>query len=148
MFSVLILLCITFFSGVAFDEAFDEAKAGIDKNSFELAGFVDMRIGVRTQNDPLQKNDSINELRLQLEAEKEISDLALNVVFDLLLDPVADSYVPDYDTGEGVIDPRRFNMTGLRMMNWPCDCIAVFLMFLFSQFKDACNVYTAIRYEF
>jgi len=80
------------------------------KEFLDLTGFVETRLGIRTQNDPHEKNMSIGEFRLQLETEKEFGPFALNVVADFLLDPVLDVYAVDLNKGEGVIDLRQANI--------------------------------------
>jgi len=98
---------ISLFVGIANANIKDESLNTVD---VDVTGFVDMRVGARTQHDPLQKDSSISEFRFQLEAEKYIGDSILNIVADFLLDPVSDVYSPDYETGEGIIDIRQFNI--------------------------------------
>ena len=95
----------------------------------DVNGFIETRWGVRTQNDPNQKNQSIGEVRFQLEAEKEFSQLTLNFVTDFIYDPVLDIVEPDLETGEGVVDLRQANIVfspldnmdvklGRQMLTW------------------------------
>lgn len=101
------------FSGIALSCLFviGSVVEANDKSSlYGIDGFVDVRVGARTRNDVLQKDSSIGEFRLQLETEKEYADATLNIVIDFLLDPVLDIYAPNFESGEGMIDPRLFNV--------------------------------------
>ncbi len=74
---------------------------------FDLSGFVDARTGIRTQNDPYEKDLSLGEVRLQLEGEKGWDRGSFRVRTDLLYDPVYDHGTVDLDTGKGWCDLRE-----------------------------------------
>lgn len=76
----------------------------------EVDGFIETRQGVRTQNDPNEKDKSIGEARLQLEIEKEFDLVSLNLVADLVYDPMMDSHEIDLERGEGAVDLRQTNI--------------------------------------
>lgn len=86
------------------------ADSNIDVDLFEFNGFVETRLGVRIMKDLNQKDMSIGESRLQLETEKDMDEATLNLVFDIVYDPVLDIYSPDLETGEGIIDLRQANI--------------------------------------
>ncbi len=77
---------------------------------FDVNGFIESRLGIRTQKDPNEKDTSIGETRLQLETEKEFKRFTLNLVADLIYDPLIDIHDIDLDRGEGAIDLRQANM--------------------------------------
>jgi len=79
-------------------------------DELETNGFIEIRLGTRTQNDPNEKEESIDEARLQIETEKEFDQLTLNLVADVVYDPVMDNHDVDLDTGEGAIDLRQANI--------------------------------------
>lgn len=74
-----------------------------------LAGFWDLRTGVRTGSDPEQDAWSLGEARLQLEFSRDWDYKALRVVADILFDPAGDRYSVDLEDGEGVLDLREAN---------------------------------------
>tara|TARA_B100001939_G_scaffold337186_2_gene341159 strand:- start:5718 stop:7100 length:1383 start_codon:yes stop_codon:yes gene_type:complete len=77
---------------------------------FDLSGFAEGRFGLRLQDDPLQKDISLGEARLQLDAEKSWEGFTLNLVSDFILDPVADDYDIDLERGRGAVDLREANL--------------------------------------
>lgn len=101
---LLITFCLCFFFT---DEI---VKANTENAFFDINGFVETRIGTRIKNDPHQKDMSIGELRAQLETEKDFEEVIFTLVTDMVIDPVLDSYTPDLESGEGIIDLRQFNI--------------------------------------
>lgn len=73
----------------------------------ELHGFIDARGGIRTGNDPYQRDTSLLESRLQLALEHYGEQIALQVRGDMLYDNVAAHHTPDLETGEGAFDLRE-----------------------------------------
>ncbi|MBV1875837.1 MAG: hypothetical protein KUG50_04350, partial [Cycloclasticus sp.] len=55
---------------------------------FNFNGFLDFRSGIRTQTDPNESQQSLNETRLQLASQTEISSMLINLTGDLLADTV------------------------------------------------------------
>ncbi|WP_417623987.1 hypothetical protein [Paremcibacter congregatus] len=84
-----------------------EKQAGVP---VDLSGFLETRMGARLQNDPLQKDMSLGEARLQIGLEKQVDRLTFRVVSDFIYDPVQDIYDIDLERGQGVIDLREANM--------------------------------------
>ena len=75
-----------------------------------LAGFWEIRAGVRTQDDPHQKDASIGETRLQLRYDLPGDGAAFKLVTDFVYDPVADDDSVDLETGDGWLDLRQANV--------------------------------------
>jgi len=78
---------------------------------FDLAGFWETRVGVRTQNDPYEKDFSIAETRLQLELSKAVDKFSFDLMLDFLYDPIQDDYGIDLYTGAGWLDVRKASVT-------------------------------------
>ena len=78
---------------------------------FELNGFTETRIGKRLHDDETQKNTSIGEARLHLEANKDWDNLTANITGDLLYDPVLSRHSNDLNSADGWIDLRTANIT-------------------------------------
>ena len=74
---------------------------------FDLNGFVEMRGGARFIDQSYEKDASIGEVRLQLQAEKSWDNVNVRVTSDFVYDPVADRYAIDLETGDGLIDLRE-----------------------------------------
>ena len=74
---------------------------------FDLTGFLEGRIGARTQNDPYEKDLSLGEVRLQAEADKYVDPVGIRVRADLLYDPVYDHHSLNLETGQGWLDLRE-----------------------------------------
>ena len=75
-----------------------------------LAGFWEARAGIRTQDDPHQKDTSIGETRLQLRYDLPGDSVAFKLVSDFVYDPVADDYPVDLEEGVGWLDLRQANV--------------------------------------
>ncbi len=82
-------------------------EEGSSSLPFDLTGFFEVRGGVRWNETPLEKEASLGEARLQLQAEKHWNTVSARVTTDLLYDPVAGRYGVDLQTGDGVIDLRE-----------------------------------------
>ena len=81
-----------------------------DPLSFDLNGFAETRIGTRLHNDPTQKDASIGEGRLHLEAVKNWESVTGILVADMVYDPVLDRHAIDLENGEGWLDLREANL--------------------------------------
>ncbi len=74
----------------------------------DIHGFADARTGVRTQSDAHQDNQTLNELRLQLDALWYHDLFTAQVRSDFVADSVAEKYDRiDLETGEGPVDLRE-----------------------------------------
>jgi hypothetical protein len=77
----------------------------------ESSGFVDARYGVRTGSDPNSDQESLNELRLQLNSIWYHDLFTATARSDFIYDGVDNNHDPiDLETGEGAIDLREFNV--------------------------------------
>ncbi len=72
-----------------------------------IKGFLDTRIGTRTQRDPYERTASIAEMRLRLESERQAGSVFLRGSTDLIVDPLFDSWAPDLESGQGFVDLRE-----------------------------------------
>jgi hypothetical protein len=88
----------------------EAVKQPVSRLPFELSGFWEARLGFRTQEDPHQKDVSIGETRLQLQAEKYWERTAGTLTADLLYDPVVDRHAVDLEDGQGFLDLREANL--------------------------------------
>ena len=77
------------------------------KLPFDLAGYWEARVGVRTQRDPYQKDMSLGETRLQLEMEKRWTIATLKLTKDFLYDPVFNHHEIRLEEGQGWLDLRE-----------------------------------------
>lgn len=78
---------------------------------FDINGFWETRMGVRTQSDKYEQNLSIAESRLQLEIEKYFSIFSFKLVSDFLYDDVIHKHHIDLENGKGWLDLREANVT-------------------------------------
>ena len=77
----------------------------------DLNGFVDARYGLRVQSDPNADQETLNELRLQLNSIWYHDLFTLTARSDFIFDGVANHHDRiDLETGEGPIDLREFNI--------------------------------------
>lgn len=79
------------------------------KLPFDLTGFWEARGGVRTQRDRHERDASIGESRLQLEAEKAWEGWGFQVTADFLYDPVLNEHEIRLEEGQGWLDLRQAN---------------------------------------
>jgi hypothetical protein len=96
------------------DEPFvaEEDTPLLESLPFDLAGFIEGRAGIRTQDDPNQDQASLGELRAQLEAEKAWDRVTTRVTFDLLYDEVSREHRPKLESGQGWFDLREAFVSG------------------------------------
>ena len=89
-----------------------EDSAEMDSVPFiSVNGFVDVRGGIRTQNDANQDDFSLGETRLQLELQKELPWFTVNVTTDFIYDAIAPTHKVYLQTGKGWIDLREANIS-------------------------------------
>ncbi|MEH6502383.1 MAG: hypothetical protein V7682_00630 [Cycloclasticus sp.] len=75
--------------------------------TFNINGFMDLRSGFRTQKDAHEGQQPLNETRLQLELQKEIGPVSINLTSDFIYDAEASQHAIDLDKGKGWIDLRE-----------------------------------------
>lgn len=76
-----------------------------------LTGFIESRAGFRLQNDMVQKDASIGEIRLQLENQWTAGPVVFRFKGDFLYDDVANDRSVDLEKGRGWFDLREANVT-------------------------------------
>ncbi|MCB9996761.1 MAG: hypothetical protein H6869_10030 [Rhodospirillales bacterium] len=99
-------------STAAEDSAEDEWSAEDDFGDdsdlpFDLSGFFELRGGHRIHEDKHEKDVSLGEARLQLQADAAFSGISARLTTDLLYDPVGDQHSFDPERGEGQLDVRE-----------------------------------------
>jgi len=75
-----------------------------------LTGFMESRVGIRTQEDATQKTASIGEARLQIEGEWEADWAVFRLTSDFLYDAVSTRRRINLERGRGWIDLREANV--------------------------------------
>jgi hypothetical protein len=75
-----------------------------------LSGFVDLRNGVRVQDDPHESKTVLSEVRLQLSMEQDFLDAIIKITSDFLLDQVESGDKVDLRYGQGPIDLREASL--------------------------------------
>ncbi len=77
----------------------------------EFHGFIDYRYGGRLQNDPFEDDQSLNEIRLQLDSVWYHDLFTAQLKADLVYDDLADNQDDiDLETGQGFFDLRQANV--------------------------------------
>jgi hypothetical protein len=87
-----------------------EAETSQPGLPFELSGFGEARVGIRTQDDPHEKQVSIGEARFQLQIEKAWEQASIRLTTDFLYDPVLDRHAIRLEDGEGFLDLREASL--------------------------------------
>lgn len=77
------------------------------QDELDLSGFWEVRAGVRTRNDPVERQDSLGETRLQLKMQRRVDDVTLRLTSDFLYDWTANDHSIDLEAGDGWIDLRE-----------------------------------------
>lgn len=85
-------------------------NAALDDLGIDAHGFADARGGVRTHDDPNQKDMSLGETRLQLDLRRMGNISTLQVRADLLYDDVPENHAFNLEDGAGPIDLREANV--------------------------------------
>jgi len=73
----------------------------------DIQGFIDLRAGYRLQNDPNQQDQSLGELRLQLELEKTWQNITFHLTTDLYYDTTDQNHTTHLEQGIGFLDLRE-----------------------------------------
>ena len=73
----------------------------------DVHGFVDVRGGVRTQDDPDEKNETLGEARFQLDLERMGDVSTMKIRSDFLHDDVPENDDLDLEGGTGAVDLRE-----------------------------------------
>ena len=106
--AVLIMICtlIPVFPG----NAQGLGESILDQLGIDVHGFVDLRAGVRTQDDPYERDTSLGEVRIQTDISKMADMATLQVRADFLYDDVSQDTDLDLEDGTGEIDLREANV--------------------------------------
>lgn len=78
--------------------------------SFNVHGFVDLRSGVRLQEDPHQRDAILNEARAQLDVTHYGPVALWKLRADAVWDEAVGEYEQDFERGYGIIDLREANI--------------------------------------
>jgi hypothetical protein len=73
-------------------------------------GFVDLRGGIRTQDDPYERDTSLGEVRLQTDISRMGDVATLQIRADFLYDDVPEDTDIDLEEGTGEVDLREANI--------------------------------------
>lgn len=76
----------------------------------DLHGFLDLRGGVRLQDDATQRDTSLLESRLQLDYSHRFAAATLQLRGDLIADDIVNGDAVDLERGEGIFDLREANL--------------------------------------
>ena len=79
----------------------------LDDAGIELNGFVDARAGIRTQNDPYERDTSLSEARLQLTLGRPGDLVSFQTRTDFVHDDIPNRTSLDIEKGTGAIDLRE-----------------------------------------
>lgn len=95
-----------------FADTADVVSKPIEPPFLEINGFMEGRVGGRTNGDKLDDMTTLAEARLQLEAEKVVGPFTLNITSDLVLDPEgkqknSERQEIDHGLGQRAIDLRQ-----------------------------------------
>ncbi|MDY6953048.1 MAG: hypothetical protein SWE60_16185 [Thermodesulfobacteriota bacterium] len=82
----------------------------LDRLGIDVHGFLDMRGGTRTGDDPHERDTSLGEIRLQTDISRMGHMATVQVRADFLCDDVAQETDLDLETGTGAMDLREANV--------------------------------------
>ncbi len=109
-FKAFILAVVCLLMPVLWENAHGQDESMLDRLGIDVHGFVDGRGGMRTQDDPYERDTSLAEVRIQADISR-ISDTAtVQVRADFLYDDVAEDTDLDLEEGTGVMDLREANV--------------------------------------
>jgi len=107
---VLVLTIVCMWISILSQTVHGQDETVLDRLGIDVHGFLDMRGGIRTQDDPYERDTSLAEVRMQVDMSK-ISDVAtLQVRADFLYDDVPEDRDIDLEDGTGEIDLRGANV--------------------------------------
>lgn len=87
-----------------------QQKPTHNTSPLNISGFWDYRVGIRTQQDSNESQQSLHEMRLQLALQKEIESTVINITADFLADSTSSQHAVDLENGQGWIDLREANI--------------------------------------
>ena len=92
------------------EAAGESAAAAAPGPAVGVSGYWEARAGARTRDDAFQRDMSIGETRLQLEAGRDWDALSASLTADLLYDPVSGDHGIHLEEGRGWLDLREANL--------------------------------------
>jgi len=105
-----ILIILSVFTLVFPTKTKGQDESFLDRFGIDLHGYVDVRGGTRTQDDPNQRNTSLAEARLQTDITMTGDEATLQVRADFFYDYVPEDTDLDIEDGTGEIDLREANI--------------------------------------
>lgn len=87
-----------------------EEESLLESLDIGMHGFLDARVGIRTQSDPHEKDTSLGEARLQVDLERVFDSVTFRIRTDFLYDNVPSRDDLDIEEGTGAIDLREANI--------------------------------------
>jgi len=105
---VLIILCLSIFLLTESVQGQDEPV--LQRLGINVHGFVDLRGGMRTQEDSNERDTSLGEMRLQTDISRMGDVATVQIRADFLYDDVPEDTDIDLEEGTGEIDLREANI--------------------------------------
>ncbi len=90
----------------------EEKDIAPSRPSLNLSGSLELRSGMRLQNDPVSEDSTLNELRLQLQNRGQLGDWNYRLTGDFLYDDEAENRGINFRSGEGWFDLREATLAG------------------------------------
>jgi len=87
-----------------------QPESPLNTSTLNISGFADYRVGIRTQQDPNENQQSLHEMRFQLALQKETTSSVINITADFLADGISSQHAIDLESGQGWIDLREANI--------------------------------------
>lgn len=109
-FKALVLTILCMLMPMLSENAQGQDETMFDRLGIDMHGFVDVRGGMRTQDDPNQRDTSLSEVRIQTDISRMGDIATVQVRADFLYDHVADDTDLDLEDGTGEIDLREANV--------------------------------------
>ena len=88
-------LSVVFSSSTVAETIPDIKEFLYDEYEIDAYGFLEIRGGLRLQNDPYEKDATIEEARLQTDLSRDFDRLELKLKFDLIGDAVVEEFDAD-----------------------------------------------------
>jgi hypothetical protein len=109
-FKAVILIIVWSLIPVFSGNVLGEDGSILDRMGIDVHGFVDVRGGMRTQDDPYERDTSLGEVRFQTDMTRVGDTATVQIRADLLCDDVAEDTDLDLEDGTGKIDLREANV--------------------------------------
>jgi len=83
----------------------------VESSSWQISGFGELRYGERIHNDNFEKNESINEARIQVRVEGGTEKISGVIATDFIYDDVTEHTSRNLEQGHGPVDLREANLS-------------------------------------